>query len=294
MHAGLQAFHGTGRGEAEVEHDLETAGHDIAGAGAGVGVGNLEAGGREIVVAGVPGGRREFGQRRRGEMHGILHQMRIGDVALHALDAQRGRERTAAAVLHGVAEAVDAGRLADDAEVDDFVARLERFDHAHRAVDGVAFLVGGQQQRQRVGADATARNQAFHGDDGGGDRAFHVGRAATVEPAVAHGRLERRRGPLFQRAGGHYVGVAGKADQAAAGLATRVASRPEVRDAAGIDAFDVKAEPDQPGGDQVEAAGIVGRYRRARDQRPGFFQDRHQASMFSLKSLNDPGATDLV
>ena len=304
MHARLQAFDGAGGGEAEIEVDHETAGHHVAGAGAGVGIGNLEAGRREILVAGVPGGGGEFGQRRRGEMHRVLHQMRIGDVALHAAHYELGRKRTAAAVLHGVAEVADAGGFADDAEIDGLIARLERFDHAHRTVDGVAFLVRSEQQGQRKvmrsgiplwdGAGRICQiapaDQTLHGDNAGGDRAFHVRRAAAVQIAVAHGRFEGRRGPLLQRAGGDDVGMPGEADQAS----RRAASRPEIRDAAGIDALDGEAQRHQPGGDQVEAASVFGRDRGSCDQRPGFFQYRHQASMFSLKSLKEPGATDLV
>ncbi len=104
------------------------------------------------------------------------------------------------------------------------------------------------------------------------------------------GRFEGRRRPFFQRSGGHHIGVPGKADQSPG----RAASRPEIRDAADINTLDAESQRRQPVGNQVETAGIVRRHRRAGDQRLNFFEHRHQASMSSLKSLKDPGATDLV
>src|SRR5258708_10412941 len=51
----------------EVEVHLDRAGHDVAGAGARVDVGHLEAGRREAVVALVPFGARQLGERRSEE-----------------------------------------------------------------------------------------------------------------------------------------------------------------------------------------------------------------------------------
>jgi hypothetical protein len=48
------------------------------------------------------------------------------------------------------------------------------------------------------------------------DRRLHVGGAAAIQQAVAVAGHEGIAGPLFQRAGGHDVGVAGE-DQRAAG-----------------------------------------------------------------------------
>ena len=68
-------------------------------------------------VAAVPFDADQLGEQRRGEVDRIPGQVRIGDVTLHAADAQLARERAAAAVLDRVAEAPDRGRLADDAVV---------------------------------------------------------------------------------------------------------------------------------------------------------------------------------
>ena len=50
-----------------------------------------------------------------------------------------------------VAELGGAGGFADDAVIELLVARLQRFDHFHRAVDGGAFFVRGDQQGDRAG-----------------------------------------------------------------------------------------------------------------------------------------------
>jgi hypothetical protein len=61
-------------------------------------------GGKEL-VAFVPDRLRQLGNRRRCEMDRVLRQMRVGDVALHALDGQFPRQRSAAPILDHVAEA---------------------------------------------------------------------------------------------------------------------------------------------------------------------------------------------
>ena len=96
----------------------ELARDDVAGAGAGVDVRHLPRGRREVGVAAVPLDADQLGEQRRGEVDRVLRQLRIGDVALHAADAQLARERAAAAVLDRVAEPAHRRRLADDAVVE--------------------------------------------------------------------------------------------------------------------------------------------------------------------------------
>jgi hypothetical protein len=138
-------------GEAQVEQCRQLCGDDVVGAGAGVDVGDLEAGGREVVVAQVPLLGAEAGQGRGESMHRVVRELRVGDVALAAVDAEHAVEAAAAAVLDDVAQAGLAGGLAHQAVVDALVALAEALDDADGAVDGRAFLVAGDEQRDAAG-----------------------------------------------------------------------------------------------------------------------------------------------
>ncbi len=77
-------------------------------------------------------------------MHRVACQLRVGDMALHALHQEMTAERAAPAVLYRIAEAFDAGRFADDAEVDAFAARFEHLDHMRGAMNRIAFFIRGE------------------------------------------------------------------------------------------------------------------------------------------------------
>jgi hypothetical protein len=268
MDLGPQARFGAGRGEAEVEDDVDMTGDDVAGAGAAVHVGNLPGGRRKEVVAAIPLGGGEFGDGRGGEMDRVLAQLRISDMRLDALDAQPAMQRTASAVLHGVAEDLGAGRLADNAVIQGFAACRETLDDLDRAVGRRAFLVGGDQPGDRAGMLGVLGDEAFDCRQKCGDGAFHVGGAATVEQAVAFGWLEWLGGPIFQGAGRHDVGMPGETDQGA----TLAAARPEVGDISADQGFDAEAERGEAFGQPGLAAGIVGGGRAPGDQLAGVFQ----------------------
>src|SRR5690606_9023336 len=114
----FQALGGAGGREAEVEIDRQLARDHVVGAGAGVDVRHLPGGRRVVLVAFVPDLGGQFGQRRRGLVDRVARQVRVGDVALHALDDEVARQGAAAPVLDRVAQDVVRGRLADDAEIE--------------------------------------------------------------------------------------------------------------------------------------------------------------------------------
>ncbi len=89
---------------------------------------------------------------------------------LDAAHQQLSGERAAAAVLQGVAERVDRGRLAHDAVVDQLLAALQFLDHAHRTVDCRAFLVRGEEQGDGAGVLRPLGNEDFGSDHKGRDR----------------------------------------------------------------------------------------------------------------------------
>ncbi|MDT4852260.1 hypothetical protein FQZ97_864840 [compost metagenome] len=275
VHALLQRFgRGLGR-EAEVEVDHRAARNHVARAGARVEVADLPAGGLEVGVAlCVPatGGvdRHQFGQCGRHRVHRVLRQVRVRDVALHAVHRELAAHGAAAAVLDHVAAARDRGGLADDAVVDGFTACGQRVADDHGAVDARAFLVAGQQQGQRERRVGLALQELFDGGHEGRDRGLHVAGAAAVELAVAVRGRERVAAPLVERAGGHHVGVAGK-HQRLRGLAIRgPAHGPEVGDPeigrAALDGFQREAQRGEAFAQDLLATRVVGGDGRARDQ----------------------------
>jgi hypothetical protein len=247
----------------EIEFDPRRPGNHVVRTGACVHVRDLPRRRRKVFVAAVPFDLRELRDRRRNVVHRISREMRVRDVALHAFDDELARERAAAAILDHVAGALDRGRLADDAVIELFAARAQRFDHFHGAIRRGPFLVGSKQESDRAAVLGIFANEAVHGFDESGDRRFHVRRAAPIQDAVADHRLERIAFPLLDRSGGNDVGVSGKNEQ----RLRPAAARPQIADTVGIDALEREAERREMLRDEIEAARIFGRHGRSRDER---------------------------
>ena len=139
----------------------------------------------------------------------------VSDVALNAGNVDPHVDRAAAADLDRVAEPVDRGRLADQDHVGADLPLVQPVDDPRRAVGGIAFLVAGDQQRQR----ALGLSDPRDGGDEGGDRALHVVGAAADQPAVDDLACERVDAPAF--AGRDHVEVAGEAEMRRARAADR-------------------------------------------------------------------------
>ena len=144
--------------------------------------------------------------------------------------------------------------LADDAPVDFLAALAQRFDHLLGAVDRRAFLIAGDQVGDGALVLRVRAHEVFGGGDHGGERAFHVGRAAPEQQAIAHRRLEGIALPFLERAGGDHIGMSGETQHRAA-LAAR---RPEIVDVAIAQVFDLEAGRRQPPRHDFLAA-LVGR-----------------------------------
>jgi hypothetical protein len=261
-HRRLQLLAGAGRTKAKVELDIDAAWNDIAGAGAAVDVGDLPGGRREKLVAPIPDRLRQLGNRRGCEMDWVAGQMRVGDVALHALDGQFPRQRSAAPIFDHVAERVDRGRLADDAVVDRLAALAQGLGDGDRAVDGVAFLIGSKQEGDRAAVLGLGGDEGFGGGDESCQRSFHVGGAAPVQHPLLAQRLEGIAVPLFERAAGDDVGMTGQTEQRTAAAA----ARPEVADRAALDELAAEADGFETAGDDRQAAGVVGGQRATGDE----------------------------
>ena len=142
-------------------------------------------------------------------------------------------------------------------------AALELLDDLDRAVDRRALFVGREEERDRAGGVRMRGDEGLDRGDERRERAFHVRRAAAVEPAVALGRHERVGLPRRERAGRHDVGVTGEAHER-----TRApAAQPAVANAVRDQRLGAKSERRQARRDQVLAAGVVGGERAPLDQR---------------------------
>src|SRR5262249_39652038 len=135
----------------------------------------------------------------------------IGDVALLAGDHERAVERAAPADLDGVADHRRIAWFAYYSMVEGLAALGRPLDELHRAVHRDAFLVSGDQERDRPLRPAAARGEMIEcGGERAGDRPLHVDRAAAVERAVGDLAGERRVGPFRLLARRHHVGVTGE------------------------------------------------------------------------------------
>ncbi len=288
MHALLQPLDRARGGETEVEVDHAFARNHVRRAGAGMDVRHLPRGRRIVFVALVPLDRGQFGQCRHGQVDRVLRHVRIGDVALHAVDHQLAGHGAAAAVLDHVADLLHRGRFADDAVVELFAACLQLIADDHGAVDGRAFFVAGDQEADRAPVVRMRCDEFLDGDHHRRQRGLHVGRAASVQLAVAMGRREGIGGPLRERAGRHHVGMAGEHQQ----RLRAAAPRPQVGHVAGRDGLAGEAERRQPFG-HLQLAAAVGR--RDGVQRDQFFGQReglaHACRVFSYWVGSKPTST---
>ena len=156
-----------------------------------------------------------LGLQRRHQRHQtadrILGAVGIGDMALLAGDDQMAVERAAPADLDGVAERIHIARFAEDAVVEFFAALGGPLQQLGRAVDRNAFLVAGDQKRDRAfWLAAIGREVIEHGGERAGDAALHVHRAAAVKLVAGDLAGKRRMRPGLLVAGRHHVGVAGE------------------------------------------------------------------------------------
>jgi hypothetical protein len=77
----------------------------------------------------------------QGQVDGIGHALRAGDMGLGPGHPERGAQRATPPHLDGIAQPFLAGGLADEAPVDALAARAEDLDDPPYAVDSRAFLI---------------------------------------------------------------------------------------------------------------------------------------------------------
>jgi hypothetical protein len=221
---------------------------------------DLEGRGREMFRAAVELGRGQRMQHRDEAMRGVVGEMRVGGMALRAVDRQPAGHAAAPADLDHVAQRLRAGRLADEAGVEPLAARFEPFEHLAGPVDRRALLVTGNQQTDRTGEIRPALVE----------KGLHVDGAAAAQCPIAKRGGEGIERPGLHRARRHHVGVSGKTEIGAAAAAPGV----EIVDpVAAVFAKDQpmagKAELFQGPGDDIECAFVLGGDARPADQRCG-------------------------
>src|SRR5438067_7299635 len=154
---------------------------------------------RRKVLAALVERRLERGDQRDQAADRIVGALGIGDVTLPPADDQDAVERTAAPGLDGVAEHLDIARLAENAMIERFAALGRPVEQLDRAIDRHAFLIAGDQKRDRAARLAAIRRQMIERRlDKTGDAAFHVERAAAVEALAGNpaGKWRMRAGAL--------------------------------------------------------------------------------------------------
>ena len=126
----------------------------------------------------------ELGEGGGEAVHRVVGEVRVSDVALHAVHREAPGERTAPSDLDRVAEALVAGGFADHAIVDLLAPRLEHLDDPPGAVHRRAFLVAGEQEREAARVPRFLKQMA--------DNALR-----SRPPLNWRGAVERRRRVAF-------------------------------------------------------------------------------------------------
>ena len=139
------------------------------------------------------------------------------------------------------------------------------FDELHRSIHRDAFLVSGDQERDRSFRPASACAEVI--EDGGkraGDRPFHIDGAAAIERAVGDFAGKGRMGPLRLLARRHYVDVSGESEMWACGAdaGIQIFDRRRTRLCKG-DAMGRKARSFQHAFDEAKRTGFRRRHRGA-------------------------------
>ena len=146
----------------------------------------------------------DLGQNRNKPWNWVVRQMWIRDMALRARDGNPHVHRTATADFHHVAQAVDAGRFADEAIIRDAIACLHMGDQCPCAVDGRPFFVARDDQADR----ACILGDVMQRSNKGGDAALHIDSAASMQQIALNLWHKRVASPAI--AGRHDIDVTSK------------------------------------------------------------------------------------
>ena len=142
-------------------------------------------------VALVPFARSKLREGGRQRVYGVVGQLRIGHVALHAVNDEPAGQRATTPNFNRVAAVLFAGRLTNHTPVDPRAQGQEMLDNAPRAVDRGPFFVARNEKRDRSLVPGVTAHEVFRRSDHRGKPALHVGRTAAEQVTVSLGRRER-------------------------------------------------------------------------------------------------------
>src|SRR5262249_56746326 len=108
------------------------------------------------------------------------------------------------------------GRLADQRRIEMIAAIASPLDQLDRAVEPRAFLVAGDEQRQRAAWFPGAEKNERSGDEAG-DAALHVDGSPPIERAAVDDAFEGWMQPACLVTGRHHVGMTGEDEVRLAG-----------------------------------------------------------------------------
>ncbi len=227
--------------------------------------GDFQVRGLEARTAIIQRHRAKFRQRIQQHGHRVGGFVRIGGMALSADGANNAVETAASSILDDVGDHLLRRRLANKAVVQFLAVSGHGGQEAPRAVKARAFLVAGDQERDRALGRAMVAHEAGGGDDETGDSAFHVRRSAAEELAAADFGGERIDGPRRLVANRYDVGMTGEAE------VRRGGSQPGVEIVHPFDriALGTEAQRLQRLGQEVLSLVITRVHGRAADQRLG-------------------------
>ena len=256
--------------EADIESRARLPGDQVHGSIADVDRGELQVRRSEMLGAFIERLRHQRAHQRDEPADRIVRKLRGGDMPLPAGHGQRAVERAAPADLEGVAQSGSARRLADEGMIEHDAALGCPAQQLDRAVDRHAFLIAGDEQRNRAarpagsGADVIDRSS-----EEAGDGALHVDRAASEQLAVGDLARERRMRPGGFLARRHHVGVTGEGEMFFPFADARV----EIGDIRGSRLRECRHLHREAGGSQqasqhVQRPAVRRRHRPAADQVP--------------------------
>jgi hypothetical protein len=215
--------------EADIEHCTRCGWNNVRNSIPHIDRRNLQRRWFEPIATGINRHGSHRCQRPQEAVHRIVRPVRISHVALRALHRDPRVQTATPPDLHHLAEPHRAGRFAHQTKIRNLSIGLHPLEHADSSVNCRAFLITCDEQADGAASRAVAdmlRNRS----DEGGDGAFHVARATTVQDPVAYFGRECVVPP---RGGAdrHHIRVAGKTEMRPfiAKAGKQVLDRPEAQ-----------------------------------------------------------------